>query len=85
MNDHPSPARPGLTDAELAGHPWDIAEASVYLAAPSGKFVTGETLTVNGGGQLWGEAWTTGRPEYHGVAIKRRPKVGTADSRSHSS
>ena len=47
-----------------AGSPWDIAEASVFLAAPSGKFVTGETLTVDGGGQHWGETWTTGKPEY---------------------
>jgi len=47
-----------------AGSPWDIAEACVYLAGPSGKFVTGETLTVDGGGQLWGETWTTGKPEY---------------------
>ena len=36
-----------------AGSPFDIAEACVYLAGPSGKFVTGETLTVDGGGQLW--------------------------------
>src|SRR6478735_5753814 len=49
-----------------AGSPWDIAEASVYLAGPSGKFVTGETLTVDGGGQLWGETWTTGKPDYFG-------------------
>ena len=27
-----------------AGSPWDIAEACVYLAGPSGRFVTGETL-----------------------------------------
>ena len=47
-----------------AGSPWDIAEASVFLAGPSAKFVTGETLTVDGGGQLWGETWTTGRPAY---------------------
>jgi citronellol/citronellal dehydrogenase len=47
-----------------AGSPWDIAEASVYLAGPSAKFITGETLTVDGGGQLWGETWTTGKPEY---------------------
>jgi citronellol/citronellal dehydrogenase len=47
-----------------AGSPWDIAEASVYLAGPSAKFVTGETLTVDGGGQLWGETWTTGKPDY---------------------
>jgi citronellol/citronellal dehydrogenase len=49
-----------------AGSPWDIAEACVYLAGPSGKFVTGETLTVDGGGQLWGETWTTGKPAYFG-------------------
>jgi citronellol/citronellal dehydrogenase len=49
-----------------AGSPWDIAEACVYLAGPSGKFVTGETLTVDGGGQLWGETWTTGKPGYFG-------------------
>ena len=49
-----------------AGSPWDIAEACVYLAGPSGKFIAGETLTVDGGGQLWGETWTTGKPEYFG-------------------
>ena len=49
-----------------AGSPWDIAEAAVYLSAPSGKFITGETLTVDGGGQLWGETWTTGKPDYFG-------------------
>jgi citronellol/citronellal dehydrogenase len=49
-----------------AGSPWDIAEASVFLGGPSAKFVTGETLTVDGGGQLWGETWTTGKPEYFG-------------------
>jgi citronellol/citronellal dehydrogenase len=49
-----------------AGSAWDIAEACVYLAGPSGKFVTGEMLTVDGGGQHWGETWTTGKPEYFG-------------------
>ena len=49
-----------------AGSPWDVAEACAYLAAPSGKFVTGETLTVDGGGQHWGETWTTGKPAYFG-------------------
>lgn len=47
-----------------AGDAWDVAEACVYLGGPSGKFVTGELLTVDGGGQLWGETWTTGKPEY---------------------
>ncbi|MEK9723106.1 MAG: SDR family oxidoreductase [Rhodospirillaceae bacterium] len=47
-----------------AGDAWDIAEACVYLAAESGKFVTGEVLTVDGGQQLWGDPWSTGRPDY---------------------
>jgi citronellol/citronellal dehydrogenase len=49
-----------------AGSPWDVAEACAYLAGPSGRFVTGETLTVDGGGQHWGETWTTGKPGYFG-------------------
>ena len=49
-----------------AGSAWDVAEACGYLAGPSGGFVTGETLTVDGGGQLWGETWTTGKPPYFG-------------------
>jgi citronellol/citronellal dehydrogenase len=49
-----------------AGSPWDVAEACAYLAGPSGRFVTGETLTVDGGGQHWGETWTTGKPDYFG-------------------
>jgi citronellol/citronellal dehydrogenase len=46
------------------GTPMEIAEACIYLAAPSGSFITGEVLTVDGGGKLWGELWTAGRPEY---------------------
>ena len=53
-----------------AGSPWNVAEACAYLAAPSGKFVTGETLTVDGGGQHWGETWTTGKPGYFGGGDK---------------
>ena len=49
-----------------AGSPWDIAQACVYLSAASGKFITGETLTVDGGGQLWGETWTIEKPRYFG-------------------
>ena len=47
-----------------AGDEWDIAEAVVYLAAPSGKFIIGEVLTVDGGQQMWGDPWPTGRPAY---------------------
>jgi citronellol/citronellal dehydrogenase len=46
------------------GTPWDIAEACVYLAGPSGHYITGENLEVSGGGNLWGEVWTTDKPQY---------------------
>ena len=46
------------------GTAWDIAEACGYLSAPSGRFVTGEVLTVDGGGQHWGETWTIPKPDY---------------------
>jgi citronellol/citronellal dehydrogenase len=46
------------------GTPMEIAEACVYLGGPAGSFVTGEVLTVDGGGRLWGELWTAGRPGY---------------------
>lgn len=46
------------------GDAFDVAEACIYLAAPSAKFVTGETLTVDGGGRLWGDFWAIPQPEY---------------------
>ena len=45
------------------GQVQDVAEAVVYLAGPSGDYITGETLTVDGGHQLFGELWQAGRPE----------------------
>ncbi|MFT3792258.1 MAG: SDR family oxidoreductase [Rudaea sp.] len=46
------------------GMPMEIAQGCVYLTAPSGSFVTGEVLTIDGGGRLWGELWTAGRPDH---------------------
>jgi len=46
------------------GSTWDVAEACAFLGGPSGRFITGEVLNVAGGGQLWGETWTTGKPDY---------------------
>ena len=51
-----------------AGTSWEIAEACMYLAGPAASFVTGEVLTVDGGGQLWGETWTIKKPGYFGRA-----------------
>jgi citronellol/citronellal dehydrogenase len=47
-----------------AGEPWDIAEACIYMGGPLGRFITGNTLEVTGGGHLWGEVWTTEKPSY---------------------
>jgi len=47
------------------GTPLEIAEGVVYLGGPSGRFITGEVLTIDGGGKLWGELWCAGRPEYY--------------------
>lgn len=46
------------------GDAWDVAEAIAYLGGPSGKFVTGEVLSVDGGYRLWGELFTAGKPDY---------------------
>lgn len=48
------------------GDVWDIAEACVYLMAPSGDFITGEMLVVDGGQAQNGAVWPAGRPEYFG-------------------
>lgn len=46
----------------------DIAQSVAYLSAPSGKFITGEVLTVDGGRQNWGEDWPGGIPDYFRVS-----------------
>ncbi|MDP6706785.1 MAG: SDR family oxidoreductase [Alphaproteobacteria bacterium] len=51
-----------------AGDVQDVAEACVYLAAPSGKFINGEVLAIDGGQQMWGDVWSHGRPKYFDVA-----------------
>lgn len=49
------------------GDAWDIAESVIYLAAPSGKFITGEVITVDGGQNQWGVNWPAGIPDYFNV------------------
>ena len=49
------------------GDAWDIAESVIYLAAPSGKFITGEVITVDGGQNQWGVNWPAGIPDYFDV------------------
>jgi citronellol/citronellal dehydrogenase len=55
---------PRANPMKRPGTAMEIAEACIYLSAASGSFITGEVLTVDGGGKLWGELWTAGRPDY---------------------
>ncbi len=55
---------PRANPMKRPGTPMEIAEAVLYLGASSGSFITGEVLTVDGGGRLWGELWTAGRPAW---------------------
>jgi citronellol/citronellal dehydrogenase len=58
---------PQANPMKRPGTPMEIAEACIYLSASSGSFITGEVLTVDGGGKLWGELWTAGRPDYYRI------------------
>ncbi len=60
-----------------SGSPWEIAEAIVFMGGPGGRFINGETLIVDGGGQHWGEIWTTGKPEYYAAATRLWDDGGT--------
>jgi citronellol/citronellal dehydrogenase len=66
---YPPTARPSFDHNPMRrmGTVQDIAQACVYLAAPSGNFVNGTVLTVDGGAANWGEYWPLGRPEYFDV------------------
>ncbi len=54
-----------------AGDEWDVAEGAVYLASSAAKFVTGETLTIDGGQQMWGDPWPGGRPDWFELDYSR--------------
>ena len=47
------------------GDVWDIAQAAMYLAGPTGAFITGTHLDVTGGEHVWGEYWPLGKPDYY--------------------
>ena len=46
------------------GSTWDVAQTCAYLASGAANFMTGEVLTIDGGGRYWGELWTNGKPDY---------------------
>lgn len=49
------------------GTTWEIAEAVAWIGGPAARYVTGEVVNVAGGAQLWGEVWTTGKPDWFKV------------------
>jgi citronellol/citronellal dehydrogenase len=64
---YPTPGLQTFFEANVFKRPGDaqdVAEACCYLSGTSGKFITGEVLNVDGGQQLWGDPWPTGRPAY---------------------
>jgi citronellol/citronellal dehydrogenase len=69
MNVYSEEARKTMPRSNLMkrfGDVRDIADAVCYLAGPSGAFVTGEVVTVDGGTQIWGDQWTIPRPDWFG-------------------
>jgi NAD(P)-dependent dehydrogenase (short-subunit alcohol dehydrogenase family) len=69
MNVYSEEARKALPRSNLMkrfGDVRDIADAVCYLGGPSGAFMTGEVVTVDGGTQIWGDQWTIPRPDWFG-------------------
>jgi citronellol/citronellal dehydrogenase len=67
MNVYPPEAQAAMRQSNplfAFGDVQDVAEACIFLSAPSAKFITGETVIVDGGLRLWGELWLAGKPGY---------------------
>lgn len=70
MHVYPDEARENFDESNAMrrfGTPWEMAEAAAYLGCNTASFVTGQTLTVDGGSNLWGDLWPLGRPDYFRV------------------
>lgn len=60
-------AFPASNPMQRFGSPWEVAQAAVYLLSDAAGFITGDTMTVDGGGRLWGELWPYAKPDYFKV------------------
>ena len=70
MDVYPEDARRAMPYSNLMhrfGTVSDVANAVCYLTGPTGGFITGEVLTVDGGSQISGDIWTIPRPDYFKV------------------
>lgn len=71
MNVYPAEARDRFTDSNVMrrfASAWEVAELCVYLGSNASKFMTGEVVTLDGGGKLWGDLWPLGKPDYFATA-----------------
>lgn len=67
MRVYPDEARERFTESNPMrrfASAWEIAEACIYLASDASGFMTGEVMTLDGGGKLWGDLWPLGKPEH---------------------
>jgi citronellol/citronellal dehydrogenase len=67
MNVYSKEAREALPKTNLVrrfGDVREVADAVCYLAGPSGSFITGTVVTVDGGNEIWGDQWTIPRPDW---------------------
>jgi NAD(P)-dependent dehydrogenase (short-subunit alcohol dehydrogenase family) len=84
-------ANPGLEQAILAAHPMhrmgdpeeDIGGAALFFASDDSRYVTGNTLFVDGGGHINGTPWAPEMPEEmpEPAAAQARAPRGRAVSR----
>lgn len=49
---------------KVLGDPWDVAQMAGILASDASHFMTGSVVTMDGGGAMWGDLFTAGRPDY---------------------
>ena len=68
LNVYPEEARSSLmrrNTMRRLGTVMEVAEAVVYIGGPSGSYITGETLAVDGGQFMWGQMWMVNEPDYY--------------------
>jgi len=67
LDSYPPEARAAFADVNpqrRSGDPWEVAQAVAFLGSDAASFITGATLTIDGGGSLSGELWTHRAPPY---------------------
>lgn len=67
MRVYPDEARARFTDSNVMrrfASAWEIAETCAFLRSDASAFMTGEVVSVDGGGRLWGDLWPLGKPDY---------------------